>query len=253
MAGKIAFVLTASVHGPLIVNRFDRATAPDGQVYGVGAQILETGMFDPEEVTRAIGFLHQRREVYGDGVVAVDCGANIGVHTVGWARAMTGWGRVIAFEPQERIYYALCGNIALANCFNAEARLAAVGEFGGSIRVPQPDYLKEGSFGSLELRHAPDAEFIGQSISYVDDDMKRVPRIAIDELDLARLDFLKIDVERMEMDVLQGAQRTIKRARPIVMVEWIKTGAAAIDDFLRPLGYLTERAGLNIIGYPQQE
>ena len=28
-----------------------------------------------------------RRRHFGDGVIAVDCGANIGVHTVEWARA----------------------------------------------------------------------------------------------------------------------------------------------------------------------
>ena len=49
--------------------------------------------------------------MHGDGVVAVDGGANIGVHTIEWATAMTGWGSVIAIEPQERIYYALAGTL----------------------------------------------------------------------------------------------------------------------------------------------
>ena len=45
-------------------------------------------------------------------------GANIGVHTVEWARHMYGWGNVIAIEAQERLYYSLCGNISLNNCLN---------------------------------------------------------------------------------------------------------------------------------------
>lgn len=251
MAGKIAFVLAASVHGSLICSRLDRATAPNGQLYGVGAQILETGMFDLEEVQRAIGFLNMRREQFGDGVVAIDCGANIGVHTLGWARAMTGWGRVVAFEPQERIYYALCGNIALANCFNAQAHLEAVGDgFRQWINVPRIDFLREGSYGSLELRIGEDTEYIGQTVSYLPEDMARVPCTSIDTLALNRCDFIKIDVERMELDVLEGAKRTIERCRPIIMVEWIKTGADPLGDVLHAAGYAITRDGLNLIAIP---
>src|SRR5260370_16749261 len=39
--------------------------------------------------------------------------------TIEWAKRMTGWGSVLAIEAQERIYYALAGNIALNNCFNS--------------------------------------------------------------------------------------------------------------------------------------
>ena len=38
---------------------------------------------------------------FGDGVMAIDCGANVGVHTLEWSRLMYGWGEVIAFEAQE--------------------------------------------------------------------------------------------------------------------------------------------------------
>ena len=73
-----------------------------------------------------LGALHRRRQYFGDGVVLVDCGANIGVHTVECAVEMTGWGSVLAIAAQERLYYALAGNIALNNCFNARALDAPV-------------------------------------------------------------------------------------------------------------------------------
>ena len=66
----------------------------------------------------------------------VDCGANIGVRTVEWAKGMTGWGTVVAIEAQERIYYALAGNITINNCFNAHAIHAAVGAQEGTLRSP---------------------------------------------------------------------------------------------------------------------
>jgi hypothetical protein len=48
-----------------------------------------------------------RRQYFKDGVVVIDCGANIGAHTIEWGKRMTGWGSVLAIEAQERIYYAL--------------------------------------------------------------------------------------------------------------------------------------------------
>ena len=112
---KLAFVLTSSNHGTMIVNRFDyRMTGPASGI-GVGYQILQSASFDPSEVELALHLLDLRKRFHGDGVVAIDCGANIGVHTVEWAASMTGWGSVVAIEAQERIYYALAGNIAINN------------------------------------------------------------------------------------------------------------------------------------------
>ena len=129
---KLAFVLAATNHGSMIVNRFDQRMLDTDRGYGVGYQLLETGSCDSLEVELATQLLELRRRYHGDGVLALDCGANIGVHTVEWATAMSGWGSVMAVEPQERLYYALAGNIALNNCFNAVAMHAAVG--GGKRR-----------------------------------------------------------------------------------------------------------------------
>jgi FkbM family methyltransferase len=90
----------------------------------------------------------------GDGVVAIDCGANIGVHTVEWAIAMTGWGSVVSIEAQERIYYALVGNIAINNCFNAIAMHGAVSVEAGNMKIPMPNYTAASSFGSLNCNRA---------------------------------------------------------------------------------------------------
>ncbi|MGP8124108.1 MAG: FkbM family methyltransferase, partial [Xanthobacteraceae bacterium] len=158
---KLAFVLASSNHGTMIVNRLDYRMINAETGYGVGYQILETAEFDPTEVNLAVQLLSLRRLNHGDGVVAIDCGANIGVHTIEWAAAMTGWGTVLAIEAQERIYYALAGNIAINNCFNAFAINAAVSSEPGIMTIPNPNYLVPSSFGSLELRQRGNNEFIG--------------------------------------------------------------------------------------------
>ena len=162
MGRKLAFVLASSEHGTMIVNRFDYRMINETQGFGVGFQILKTAQFDPEEIKMALQLLNLRRTHHGDGIVAIDGGANIGVHTVEWAKAMTGWGSVLAVEAQERIYYALAGNIAINNCFNAIAMNAAISSESGTLEIPNPNYFLPSSFGSLELRQRAGNEFIGQ-------------------------------------------------------------------------------------------
>jgi FkbM family methyltransferase len=244
---KLAFITAATDHGTLIVNRFDRHLVGPNRVYGVGFQLLETGSYDPGEVNVALTMLDLRRQHYGDGVVAVDCGANVGVHTIEWAKHMTGWGSVLAFEAQERIYYALAGNIAINNCFNARAVHAAVTNEPGMMKMPSPDYLVAASFGSLELRKRDTTEFIGQPIDYSESKMVDVRAIDLDSFNFSRLDLIKMDVEGMELDALAGGAQCIGDLRPILLVEMVKTDKAKLRAWLEERGYSVFAGPMNFL------
>src|SRR5262249_32273423 len=95
---KVAFVLAASDHGTMLVSGLDSRMVDQRNGIGVGFQILERASYDAGEVDTVLNLLGLRRQYFGDGVTAVDCGANIGVHTVEWANRMAGWGQVIAIE-----------------------------------------------------------------------------------------------------------------------------------------------------------
>ena len=250
---KIAFVLAASEHGTMIVNRFDYRMVDERRGFGVGFQILEKAAYDAAEVDTALGLLALRRQYFGDGVAAIDCGANIGVHTIEWARRMTGWGQVIAIEAQERVFYALAGNIAINNCFNARALNAAVGAKTGTMRIPAPDYLKPGSFGSLELRPRQAAEFIGQPIDYSDRLAVDVQTVTIDSLDLERIDLIKIDVEGMELEALEGGKASLARCHPVLIVESVKTDKARLRAVLEQLGYRLFEIGMNMLAVHESD
>ena len=242
---KLAFVLASSNHGTLIVNRFDYRMVDQNRGYGVGFQILETSSFDPGEVKLALDLLTLRRKHHGDGVIAIDCGANIGVHTIEWAKLMTGWGSVLSIEAQERIYYALAGNIAINNCFNALAVHGAVSSESGVMQIPNPNYFVPSSFGSLELRQRSNNEFIGQPIDY--QNMVNVRKLTLDEFGLPRVDLIKIDVEGMELEALEGGAKMIERSRPIMLIEKIKTDGAQLHQWLQARGYTLIEAGINLL------
>jgi FkbM family methyltransferase len=247
-ARKLAFVVASSNHGAMIVNRLDYRTDNAGRGDGVGFKILDQGAYDAIEVELAVKLLMLRREFHGNGVVGIDCGANIGVHTIEWANAMNGWGEVIAIEAQERLYYALAGNIALNNCFNAIAVHGAVAAEPGVVKMPCPNYLTPGNFGALELRERPDNEDIGQPVDYGDDKLVPVQKVPVDAIGLARVDLIKIDVGGMELEALAGAQNVIDTHHPVLLVSSVKTSRELLQAWLAVHGYEVVEAGPNLLG-----
>jgi FkbM family methyltransferase len=191
--------------------------------------------------------LEARRRYHGDGVVAIDCGANIGAHTIEWSIAMIGWGSVIAIEAQERIYYALAGNIALNNCFNAIAMHAAVSSETGTMKIPSPDRLTASSFGSLELRQRDNNEFIGQAIDYSEAKTVAIQKITLDALGLTSVDLIKIDIEGMELEALEGGRQLVEKYHPILLIEQIKIGRDQLRPWLQERGYTVFNAGINLL------
>jgi len=214
----------------MIVNRLDT---------GVSWQLFETGGHESEVVSFGLDVSAQCRDIYGVGVQIIDVGANIGTCTIPWARYCRDWGKVTAFEPQEPLYYALCGNIALNNLFNVRAVRGVVTEVGiPNTLIPKINYEVESNFGGIAmksglLKHSP-----GQDLSY-DNDLKITPSYAIDSLYPTRLDVLKIDVEGMEIDVLKGAITTIRKHHPVLITEWIHCGTEVITQFLEGYEHFT--------------
>jgi len=239
------FMLLSTNHGSMIVNRNDFAPSA-GESHGVGYQLMTQSHYEQEEVDFVLALLASCLRDRGAGVIAIDCGANIGVHTVEMGRFMYGWGHVVAFEAQEKIYYALCGNIALNNCLNVNALNSAVGASQGVIDIPEPNYLIPGSFGSVELQQSANNEFIGQALDYQNRTI-RVDLVTLDSLGMQRVDLIKIDVEGMEEQVLHGAEQSILRCRPLIFMEVIKSDMAAIRDWLEQRGYRLFPAGINVL------
>jgi FkbM family methyltransferase len=164
------------------------------------------------------------RQLIAPGQVVLDIGANIGAHTISFAKLVGPDGAVLAFEPQRIVYQMLCGNIALNALTNVFANHLALGRDAGTVLVPQLDYARPGNYGGIALGSSPSGE--------------RVPVVPLDSLDLPRCDFIKIDVEGMERDVLEGAARTIERFQPTLYVENDRADRSpALVEYLLGMGY----------------
>lgn len=242
----LPFILAATNHGMMILNRNDHHHDAEGHAFGTAHQILGHGSLVVEELQALTNLLNIRRQHAGDGAVVLDCGANIGVYALEFARALNGWGHVYAFEAQEKIFYALAGNVIMNNFLNITARWNAVGSEVGSITIPELDYNVPTSFGSFELRHTQKNEAIGQEIDYAHANTV-VPMISIDSLNLPRVDLIKIDVEGMEDEVLAGALQTIARCKPMLYIEIIKTDANRVLQQLSALQYKVFQVDMNVL------
>lgn len=145
------------------------------------------------------------KQVVRPGDLVLDVGANIGTHTVAFARWVGATGAVVAFEPQRLTFQTLCANVALNSLTNVHTVRAAVGEAPGTVMVPALDPAMEANFGALSLAKAQEGE--------------PVDMVPIDALEVPACRLMKIDVEGMEDKVLAGAAQTIARHRPIMYVE----------------------------------
>ncbi len=175
--------------GPMIYNKND--------IY-VGGSLRKYGEFSEEESALF-------RQIVKPGMLVVEVGANIGAHTVDLARLVGASGQVHAFEPQRIVFQTLCANLALNQLVNVYARPLALGSTTGTISVPPIDPASTNNFGGISL-----GAFVGG---------EEVPLTTLDSLDLPACHFVKADVEGMELQVIQGAERTIDMYRPLLYLE----------------------------------
>ena len=164
------------------------------------------------------------RHIVRPGQTVLDVGANIGAHTLFFAHAVGRRGKVLAFEPQRRIFGLLSANASLNDLPQIHAIHGALGRQAGTITVPQPDYAVTGNFGGLSLSIAAAGE--------------PVDLLTLDDLAPVACHFIKVDAEGMEADVLAGGEATIRRLRPWLYVENDrKNRSAALIGLIKSFGY----------------
>jgi FkbM family methyltransferase len=160
-------------------------------------------------------------------MVIVEVGAYVGDHTVDLAKRCS-W--IYAFEGKRSTFYQLGANLLLNGISNATIYNMCVGSGDRIVTggIPDPGniaaYLYKTNQDSGELAHSLDTI-----------------------LELDRLDFLKIDVEGMDLEVMWGAENLISTHRPRIVYEYSWPLSIQkheeYESFLKNLGYTTTKLG----------
>lgn len=129
---------------------------------------------------------------FKDGMVVIDAGANIGLHTLFIAKRVAPSGKVFSFEASPKNFARLVENAARSSLKNISTYPVALGDSRGVV------FIHENPGDSSRSRISEANSGISVKMVRLDDFCR--------EASLTSVDFLKLDVEGCEMRVLQGAE-----------------------------------------------
>lgn len=160
----------------------------------------ERGFLWPAEDVRCASYIFKSvKDLEGAYVhcrafrVVVQAGGNCGV----WPRALgQRFDRVYTFEPCPVNFRCLAANASEENIYKFNAALGRRPELVGLARDPR-------NIGA----------------HYVDRKTGEIPTMRVDDLALDACDLILLDVEGFEFNAICGAWETIKRHRPVIVVE----------------------------------
>jgi FkbM family methyltransferase len=141
------------------------------------------------------------------GMTVVDVGAHIGYYTLLFAKNVGATGRVISFEPAPNNFAVLAKNVELNGLAHVRLFDSAIFSRCGKITISIPDHSNSGEASVSQSVGATHVQVNSTTLDAVSSSLDLHP------------DFLKIDVEGSETDVLAGAQKTIRRCRPKMLIE----------------------------------
>ncbi len=163
---------------------------PDEGWFGILSRVGEYKEFN----------LNYLKSIVRPDSVCLDIGANKGVVTLAMAQ-LAPRGQIHAFEASDPTYDGLCRTVEASGFDNIKTYSWIVGR----ERV-------RGTFFD-------DFDWCSSS-HFVPDPKGTWEMECIDSLELPRVDFIKIDVEGSELEVLEGAMSTLNRCKPVVIMEF---------------------------------
>jgi FkbM family methyltransferase len=181
------------------------------------------GAFEPQMVTLFDALLQPEDTV-------LDIGANIGCTAILFGSRSR---RVLGFEPSPSTYAFLRKNIAASGLTNVAAYNVGLGKTAGRFELTFAADNRSGGFVSDKMQastgHQVEAIEIAQGDAFLRD------------AGIEHVDFVKIDVEGFERDVIEGLAQTLAASRPAVTLElnhWClnvfqRTSVPDFFDFLR--------------------
>jgi len=153
------------------------------------------------------------KKILKKGMTCIDIGGNIGYYVLLERELIGNKGKIIAIEPLQRNFDCLKKNIELQNVSNISTYCFACSDKNGTV----PFIVDKESNGCWIVPDGitnPDP-----SRGTITEVPVRILDEFIEELNLKNVDFIRMDVEGFEINILKGLKNTLKNFRPIVSFE----------------------------------
>ena len=157
--------------------------------------------------------------------VALDGGAHVGI----WTKRLSFlFNTVIAFEPIPK--HIECHKKNCSSWDNVTLNECALSNKETTMDMKMGTGRNTGR-STLEYK---------SNLVKGDNEIIQIQTKTLDSFNIPKVDFMKIDVEKHEVSLIQGAKETINRCDPIIFIEdhnyFYKKGATGID-WLMSMGY----------------
>jgi len=186
------------------VNGYNISLIPNDQ--GISKELLMFKTHEPIS-TELISNLLQ------PGMICLDIGANIGYYVLLESKIIGKEGKIYAIEPSPENYNCLKRSLELENIQNVDAYNFAAGNNDGRIRF----FVNERSNGCKVLQEGqePPPNKPGKIIQVP---LKKIDKF-VEEKNLEKIDFLRMDVEGFELQIFEGMQKTLRKFKPTIQLE----------------------------------
>lgn len=198
----------------------------------ITADLIKHSIWEEIELNNCIS-LYKKYQRNNHNII-LDIGANIGSYSIPFAWQFPDH-TIYTFECQKIMYECLLDTRDRLNIHNLKIHHAAVSNTNDdNFYYNMIDYTQDANFGAFELEPPKEnTDFNGVITS----NLEHVKKITIDSLNLTNVGLIKIDVEGMEINVLEGAINTITESTPLIAVEFGKTSIDTITKFFCDLNY----------------
>lgn len=142
------------------------------------------------------------------GNTVLDVGANVGFITCILSQLVGGAGFIHSFEPSQSVREKLTATVSRNHLLNVTIHPYACGESSASLELCSTT----GSSGNATLTGVSDVGMGGERVNVVRLDDYLLPLID-------KVDFIKIDTEGFEDQVLAGAAQLVERFKPTFYIE----------------------------------
>jgi len=197
---------------------------------------LLAGTFQRLFPTGKLGILYQDtyflKNMIGKGDYCVDIGAHLGYYTLEMSRLAGSEGKVIAIEPMPKFNAVLGKLLRRKRADNVQLLQVALGGEGDFVEMGIPRIGKNKQFAYARvIRNDGQFEYL-ESVKVRNESGDSL------FLGLPRLDYIKCDVEGLEIQVFSSMMETLKKHRPVLLAELVaRDERIKLFDMLRPLGY----------------